>query len=108
MERIQAHDLRIGDVIRTNAGTTVTVRELKREPGGCLTTNPDAPDHLQGHAWEWVEVISRGPEPAPTAEEPAVPETCVCPRGAADDEDAEPCGADDCTVAFRMEFGFPG
>ncbi|MEU3042243.1 hypothetical protein ABZ700_15050 [Streptomyces diastaticus] len=55
-----------------------------------------------------VEVISHGPEPAPTVEEPAVPETCVCPRGAADDEDAEPSGADDCTVAFRMEFGFPG
>lgn len=109
--KIQADGLRIGDVIRTSEGATVTVRDLKREPGGCLTTNPDAEDQLDGHAWEWVDVISRGPETTPPPEEaepePAVPQTCVCPPGATGDEDAEPCGADDCEVAFRLEVGWP-
>ncbi|MGV2914574.1 hypothetical protein [Streptomyces alfalfae] len=102
--KIQAAGLRPGDVIRTGEGTTVTVRDLKRAPGGCLTTNLGAPDQLDGHAWEWVEIISRGPEQEAEA---VVPEECACPPGATGDEDAEPCGADDCEVAFRMEVGWP-
>lgn len=105
--KIQAEGLRIGDVIRTSEGATVTVRELKREPGGCLTTNPDAPDQLDGHAWEWVEVITRGPEPATPPDPEETPDGCVCPPDATGDEDAEPCGAEDCEVAFRMEVGWP-
>ncbi|MFI1408845.1 hypothetical protein ACH4Y0_02730 [Streptomyces sp. NPDC020707] len=42
--KIQADGLRIGEVIRTETGDPVTVRDLKREAGGRLTTNPDAPD----------------------------------------------------------------
>lgn len=106
--KMQANDLRIGDVIENTHGVHITVREITRTDAGCLDINPGQEGEQNGHAWEWVEVVSRGPEPARAVEEPAVPGTCVCPHGAADDEDAEPCGADDCEVAFRMEFGFPG
>ncbi|MDH6489634.1 hypothetical protein [Streptomyces sp. SAI-127] len=53
--RIQADDLQVGDIITSGPGP-VTVRELKRGDGGDLITNPDAPDEIKGHAWEWVDV----------------------------------------------------
>jgi hypothetical protein len=55
----QADDLQVGDVILTRAGVLITVRELERSEAGCLVTNPGAPDQLDGHAWEWVEIVSR-------------------------------------------------
>lgn len=83
--KIQAADLRTGDVIRTEGGATVTVRALTRGPGGIVTVNPDAPDQLDGHAWQWVEVVSRRAEPTPAVEGPALaeesePPMTRCPR----------------------------
>lgn len=66
--------------------------------------NLEASDQLHGHAWEWAEVISRGPEPTPAAPKPAADATCTCDTG---DKDAEPCAEDDCEIAFRMEVGWP-
>jgi hypothetical protein len=107
--KIQADGLRIGDVIENTYGQPVTVQKITRASGGCLDINQGGEGEMNGHAWEWVKVISRGPEPTEEPEqEAAVPETCACPPGAAGEEEPpEPCGADDCEVAFRVEVGWP-
>jgi hypothetical protein len=106
MEKIQANDLRIGDVIENTYGQPVIVQKITRASGGCLDINQGGEGEMNGHAWEWVKVISRGPEGPEQAAETA-PETCACPPGATGDEDAEPCGAEDCEVNFRLEVGWP-
>ncbi len=72
--KMQANDLRVGDVIRNTHGDHITVKEITRTDAGCLDVNPGQEGEMNGHAWEWVEVISRGPEPTPAVEEPAAPD----------------------------------
>ena len=54
LHHIPADDLRIGDVIIHNDGTT-TVRELNRD-GHTIITNPGSGDQISGHVWEHVAV----------------------------------------------------
>jgi hypothetical protein len=65
MERIQADDLRVGDVIENTHGVHITVQAIHRTDAGCLDVNPGQEGEMNGHAWEWVKVITRGPEPTP-------------------------------------------
>ena len=52
---IPADDLRIGDVIIHDGGTT-TVRELDRSATPVIVTNPDSNDQISGYLWEHVHV----------------------------------------------------
>lgn len=54
LHHIPADDLRIGDVIVHDGGTT-TVRELTRD-GHTIVTNPGSSDQLSGYVWGHVAV----------------------------------------------------
>ncbi|HEY9371876.1 hypothetical protein [Streptomyces sp.] len=55
LHHIPADDLRIGDVIVHDGGTT-TVRELDRSATPTIVTNPGDSDQISGYVWEHVQV----------------------------------------------------
>lgn len=55
LHTIAADELTIGDVI-TSTPAPITVRDIKRAPGGVVTVNPDATDEATGHVWNEVTV----------------------------------------------------
>lgn len=54
--RIPADDFQIGDIVHTEQGAHVEIRDIERGEGGILIVNPGADDQLDGHAWEWATV----------------------------------------------------
>lgn len=52
---IPADDLRVGDVILHEAGTT-EVRELDRSKAPTIVTNPGQADEVTGYVWQHVHV----------------------------------------------------
>jgi hypothetical protein len=54
--RIPADGFQIGDLVHTEQGPIVEVRDLEHGEGGILIVNPGADDQLDGNAWEWATV----------------------------------------------------
>lgn len=54
--RIPADNFQIGDLVHTEQGPAVEVRDIERGEGGILIVNPGADDQLDGHAWEWATI----------------------------------------------------
>lgn len=54
--RIPADNFQIGDLVHTEQGPIVEVRDLEHGEGGILIVNPGADDQLDGKAWEWATV----------------------------------------------------
>ncbi|MFE3378744.1 hypothetical protein [Streptomyces anulatus] len=54
-QRIQADDLRVGDVV-TSTPQPITVREISTGPAGLVLANPFDADELIDRAWQWATV----------------------------------------------------
>ena len=59
LHHIPADDLRIGDIIVHDDGTT-TVRDLDRSAKPVIVTNPGSSDQISGYVWEHVAVQREG------------------------------------------------
>lgn len=59
LHHMPADDLRVGDVIVHDGGTT-TVRAIDRSAEPTIVTNPGDDDQISGYAWEHVAVRREG------------------------------------------------